>query len=806
MITIFGAAAAAAAMTTLLLLSSRITVITTSQQRPSYSLVAAFILNSRNIRSNNSNTRLATIIREGRKISASSSSRPTSNMATTMSSSSNNNLHYDRDHYSRHGGKKTRRKNNSNSNSNSNSNISNNNNKQKAATLSKSQLQPQSVAIIGGGIAGLSCARHLLDLQQQIQRQHQNDNDNKRLREGPVIGTVTVFDTGRLRPGGRASSRHPKDYQSKEEQQSSSSTTSSILDSLTYDHAAQFITVPSRQGQSQDQKGWRNDFDQWIVDDLQRNGALRLAPNNSIFNINIHRGQDQDNEGGGTIPKRTTTTTSSVELQYESLQSSYDFYFPRSDNDKTGGGMSSLVDVLVSPAGSKTAAATNNNDDDVVDNNDDDEPSLMMEISTVEDDGTDEGQRTLKTETTSFNPTSIDVRQDVWVSPSNGVKYIQETRQWRLFAKGKRLNLQHDYDHLIIAHNGKCADRLMSQTPAKQVHRLLRVNFNDHVLPTAQKMTLNSIYSYTICVESPSWLSEALPKDFIAGFVTTTFSPSSSSNPENGDGRKAHPRIALITNQCPGKYSHNVKSSGKDVEVWTIFSTASFAKEHKAPQEFLPEDVVSTVSDLLLDSLQSDIISPSLKSKSSSSTKSSNAYGDMVRHLLKDQVLDQRLQLWGAGIPLNVWQCPSEDGGSDKQPSKTGFLYDPEHSVGVCGDWLMDPSIAGAWTSGKRLAEHIVTSGSIGAGTPSSVGLDGGSFKASPSVQRFGIGSLLHVPDLPPNFSSNASTKSSKYGNKKKRRRPQSSKNSQGRSSERIAPRGQGKKGSTSMKPKEKIV
>eukprot|EP00529_Nitzschia_sp_RCC80_P014876 CAMPEP_0113444064 /NCGR_PEP_ID=MMETSP0014_2-20120614/2474_1 /TAXON_ID=2857 /ORGANISM="Nitzschia sp." /LENGTH=728 /DNA_ID=CAMNT_0000335065 /DNA_START=115 /DNA_END=2298 /DNA_ORIENTATION=+ /assembly_acc=CAM_ASM_000159 len=722
------------------------------QRRSSFCSVAAFMKSS-----NGSIRRLATI--RGRRIlspspgypSPSSSSQSTSTtMMITMSASKTNN---DRDHD--RGGNKTRRKNNSSSNNNNNNN---NNKKMKTKALPKSQSQSQSVAIIGGGIAGLSCARHLLDLQQQ---QHQQQKKNKGPgEEGPVIGTVTVFDTGRLRPGGRVSSRHPKDYQSKEQQ----SSTPSILDSFKYDHAAQFITVPHRQ--DQDPKTWRNDFDQWIVNDLQRNNVIKLAPKNTIFNLNIRSDQDQDATGGDTNSKRTTTT---VELQYESLQSSYDFYYPNDDDGKAGG-MSSLVDMLVSPAGK----GVNDNNNDVVE--DDDKPSLLMEISTVEDDDTKD-ESNLKTKTTTFNSIPIDVRQDVWVSPSNGVKYMPETQQWRLFAKGKRLNPQHDYDHLIIAHNGKCADRLMGQTPSKQVHRLLRVNFNDHVMPEAKKMTLNSIYSYTICLESPSLLSEALPQDFIAGFVTTTTASSSSSSPESGDSQKAHPRIALITNQCPGKYSHNVKSGGKDVEVWTVFSTAPFAKEHKAPQEFLPEDVVSTVSDLLLDSLQSDIISPSSKSMSSSS------HDDMVRHL-KDQVLDQRLQLWGAGIPLNVWQCPTDDGESKKE-SNTGFLYDPEHTVGVCGDWLMDPSIAGAWTSGKRLAEHIVTSTSIGAGSSTTIGLDGGSFKASPSVQRFGIGSLLDVPDLPPDFSSNASTTSSKSGNKKKRRRHQSSKNSQGRKTER---------------------
>ena len=56
-----------------------------------------------------------------------------------------------------------------------------------------------SIAILGGGISGLSCASQLLS-------QHKATyNDSKYELE------VTMFDTGRLRPGGRCSSRLPND-------------------------------------------------------------------------------------------------------------------------------------------------------------------------------------------------------------------------------------------------------------------------------------------------------------------------------------------------------------------------------------------------------------------------------------------------------------------------------------------------------------------------------------------------------------------------------------------------------------------
>jgi hypothetical protein len=70
-------------------------------------------------------------------------------------------------------------------------------------------------------------------------------------------------------------------------------------------------------------------------------------------------------------------------------------------------------------------------------------------------------------------------------------------------------------------------------------------------------------------------------------------------------------------------------------------------------------------------------------------------------------VLEQRLQLWGAALPINTW----ETSGDDKNGvSAGGYIYDADHAVGVCGDWLVQPSVAGAWTSGQQLADHFVAS------------------------------------------------------------------------------------------------
>jgi hypothetical protein len=156
------------------------------------------------------------------------------------------------------------------------------------------------------------------------------------------------------------------------------------------------------------------------------------------------------------------------------------------------------------------------------------------------------------------------------------------------------------------------------------------------------------------------------------------------------------------------------------VEVWTVLSSPGFAKQYKAPQEFLPDDVVANVTSRLLGAVQ------------------------MTLGLLPEQKirpLESRLQLWGAALPINVWQ-PSDDGGGD---GHQGFIYDAEHQVGVCGDWLVEPSIAGAWTSGRLLADHLLLMSSSSS-PPTTTGLTG-SFVKNAKAQQSGLAAFPAADD-----------------------------------------------------------
>ena len=445
------------------------------------------------------------------------------------------------------------------------------NSKSSSALLLK-MTKKQTVAVIGGGIAGLSCATAL--------------------QKSGNYSTVTVFDTGRLRPGGRCSSRLPSDKAKEDAINYKLLSNTAIVD-----HAAQILTVPpgfthfAQQVKEWEAQGIVKQFEQETVFEIVcQDPVFRLRALNDGPNVRMFHGVN----GMGAIP-------------------------------------------------------------------------LTMSKG-------------------------INIQQDVWVSPSNGVKY--GSNQWKVQGNGKVLGM---FDKLVIAHNGKCADRLMSQTPATELHKLLQVNFSPEVPPWGgKKMTLNSIYSLTFALNKKgSPLSQALDNEkFICGFV------------------KNQPNLRFLSCNTRKYYPQE----RDDIEIWTVLSSAKFAKKYKGPQENLPDSVVEEVIGLLLTSLEQSL--NLLEGTLRGPIESSAGTGIILEH---------RLQLWGAGVPLNTWKA-SGDGAS-------GFLYDAEHGVGTCGDWLLDPSIAGAWESGRRLAEYMNSN------PQANVGLEG-RFIASKEVGKVGIGSL----------------------------------------------------------------
>ena len=248
----------------------------------------------------------------------------------------------------------------------------------------------------------------------------------------------------------------------------------------------------------------------------------------------------------------------------------------------------------------------------------------------------------------------------------------------------------------------------MSRTPAKAFHSLLRTQFSPYVPPWGgNQMTLNSIYSLIFAVKGPKRGDDGIRGngDLHSPIAEALWRLSSASSREEGgrdekvDGIytvviKNEPSLRLLS--CNTLKHRHERSSNSDsnIEVYTLLSSAAFGKQFKGPQENLPPELSSRVILSLLEGLE----------------RSLGVRGGSI----VDSIVDLKLQLWGAAVPMNTWSSgittsTSNDGGTGGDVD--GFVYDSRHGVGACGDWILDSSIAGAWESGRRLANWLLIGG-----------------------------------------------------------------------------------------------
>jgi len=181
------------------------------------------------------------------------------------------------------------------------------------------------------------------------------------------------------------------------------------------------------------------------------------------------------------------------------------------------------------------------------------------------------------------------VQNPVWISH---VRWDPDVKKWEVDRRGM-------FDYLVVAHNGKCADRLLSQAGVPRIHELLRVRFTPALDQRNQTMQLCSLWVLMIKVKSKLGL------------------PFEGMHVENDR------EVSWIgNNTAKYKQSH----SG---ECWTVLSTTEFASNHKVPQEHIPKDKEKLVTQLL-----------------------TNAFFRLVGR--RGDVVFTRVQLWGAANPLNV--------------------------------------------------------------------------------------------------------------------------------------------------------
>lgn len=331
----------------------------------------------------------------------------------------------------------------------------------------------------------------------------------------------------------------------------------------------------------------------------------------------------------------------------------------------------------------------------------------------------------------------------------------------------------------MLVNIGKCADRIMSKTPAKEFHSLLRTKFAPNVPQWGgREMTLNSIYSLVFALKSN--------KDEGGGgggggtsSISKAISNLCTSSRLNNDVYtimiKNEPNLRLLSCNTLKHHHTQNSNSNSNIEIYTLLSSPQFGKQFKGPQENLPLDLQEKVVMKMLTSLER-----SLKVQQGG---------------VADEVVDLKLQLWGAAVPMNTWSSSSlnfnDRGGVD------GFVYDAKYGVGAVGDWILDPSVAGAWLSGRRLADWLLNhheggeknnnEWSVGLPDLTNNGNKNGKFIPSRVALESGIGTIPSSPN--PSFEFSTSNDHQNQGRQRGR----------GRGGRGGGGRGRGIKGSNNM-------
>lgn len=189
----------------------------------------------------------------------------------------------------------------------------------------------------------------------------------------------------------------------------------------------------------------------------------------------------------------------------------------------------------------------------------------------------------------------VNVMRKCWISklePFNGM--------WHLSENGKPCG---KFDAIVIAHNGKCANRLLMTSGLPLIAKQMK------------RLELSSIWALLAAFEDPLPLSGSTEVPFEGAFVRGVDSVSWMAN----NTKK------LLGSQSGGPH------------CWTFLSTAAYGKQNKVPQENIPSATTARVKAGMLEGVEA-------------------ALGLSKGSLPKP--FYTRLQLWGAALPTNTPAIP----------------------------------------------------------------------------------------------------------------------------------------------------
>ncbi|KAA8495260.1 Renalase [Porphyridium purpureum] len=250
----------------------------------------------------------------------------------------------------------------------------------------------------------------------------------------------------------------------------------------------------------------------------------------------------------------------------------------------------------------------------------------------------------------------LNIRRPAWVSVMQ--RDEDAAGAWKLFRnrhKAKEGAAMGVYDAVVIAHNGKCADRLVGTAHIPHIQRFLRTLFTCSAREEKNsKMQMSSLWSVLVAFEQP------VAADFEGAFIPDC------------------PALAWVSNNSKKLlqplHEDGDAGTGGVAECWTLLSTPAFATKFKVPQEAVPDETAAIVVKELLSAFERAL---------------ARAPGSLTPCFV-------RAQLWGAAVPLNYL-------------AEERCIWDGAVKVGVCGDWLgQQASMESAAMSGIELADTIM--------------------------------------------------------------------------------------------------
>ncbi len=272
-----------------------------------------------------------------------------------------------------------------------------------------------------------------------------------------------------------------------------------------------------------------------------------------------------------------------------------------------------------------------------------------------------QGMRAIPT----FLAQGLHIDRPKWVSKAKRIPNSDNSGGvWDLWHYQEQLDA---FEYLVIAHNGKCAARLAKSAgeALAPVARLLETKFGASLRGggAPRYMQLCSLFVLMVVLDEPVFLpgGERFEGAFVEGVSELSWvaEQGAKMGQDLGGGREG----------------------GRT--AWVLVSSPGFAEQHKVPQENIPEDKAAEVTRLMLRAFQHTL---GMQEKGGKEAR--------VPPLVPTA---SALQLWGAGNPISVADIPED----------APFLFQAATGCGVCGDWLLAPSIPAAATSGIALARHI---------------------------------------------------------------------------------------------------